>query len=105
MPFLPSVRFATQDAALIELMFAAKNAEPSAALQEGSARLFTAVGDLVGQAQQAGALPPGDPWRLLLLLVATLQGIATLVISGRVPADQAEALTSDAVALFTPGRP
>jgi Tetracyclin repressor-like, C-terminal domain len=97
------VRFATQDAALMELMFAAKNAEPSAALQEASARLFTAFGELVGQAQQAGTLPPGDPWRLQLLLAATLQGIATLVTSGRAPAEQADGLTADAVALFTRG--
>ena len=95
------VRFATQDAALMELMFAAKNADRSAALREAPLRLFTAVGDLIGQAQQAGTLPRGDPWRLRLLLVATLQGIATLVTSGRVPAGQTDALIADAVALFT----
>jgi len=96
------VRFATQDAALMELMFAAKNAAGrSAALREASVPLFTAVGDLIGQAQQAGALPRGDPWRLRLLLVATLQGIATLVTSGRVPAGQTDALIADAVVLFT----
>jgi len=95
------VRFATQDAALMELMFAAKNAGRSAALRETSVPLFTAVGDLIGQAQKAGTLPPGDPWRLRLLLVATLQGIATLITSGRVPAGQSDALIADAVALFT----
>jgi AcrR family transcriptional regulator len=95
------VRFATQDAALMELMFAAKNSGRSAALPESSVPLFTAVGDLIGQAQQAGTLPRGDPWRLRLLLVATLQGIATLVTSGRVPAGQSDGLIADAVALFT----
>ena len=95
------VRFAIQDAALMELMFAAKNTGRSAALREASVPLFTAVGDLIGQAQQAGALPRGDPWRLRLLLVATLQGIATLITSGRAPAGQIDALIADAVALFT----
>jgi hypothetical protein len=38
------------------------------------------------------------------LLVATLQGIATLVPSGRAQAKQADALITDAVALFTRGQ-
>jgi AcrR family transcriptional regulator len=98
------VRFAARDAALLELMFAAKNAGQPDALREASARLFTAVGDLIGQGQQAGTLPPGDPERLRLLLIATLQGIAALVTSGRAPARQIDALITDAVALFTPNR-
>jgi hypothetical protein len=62
--------------------------------------VFAAVGDLISQGQQAGMLPPGDPERLRLLLVATLQGIATLVTSGRAQAGQADALVADAVTLF-----
>jgi AcrR family transcriptional regulator len=109
------VGFATRDAALLELMFAAKNAGPdaknagpgaknadqSAALSEASERLFTTVGELIRQGQQTGELPDGDPGRLLLLLVATMLGIAALTTSSRVPADQTDALIADAVALFT----
>jgi AcrR family transcriptional regulator len=98
------VRFATRDAALLELMFGAKNAEPSAAVREASERLFTTVGDLIGQGQQAGQLPPGDPARLRLLLVATLQGIASLITSGRIQDTQIDALIADTVALFTRSR-
>jgi len=98
------VRFATSDPALMELMFAAKNAERSAKLREASARLFTTFGDLIRQWQQAGTLPPGDPERLRLLLIATLQGIAALVTSGRAQPGQADALITDAVALFTHGQ-
>jgi AcrR family transcriptional regulator len=98
------VRFAIQDAALMDLMFGAKNDRPSDALRETSARLFTTVGDLIDEAQESGTLPPGDPWRLRLLLFATLQGIAGLVTSGRVPAEQADPLIADAVTLFTRGR-
>jgi len=85
----------------MDLMFAAKNTGQSDALREASARLFTEVGDLIDQAQQVGTLPPGDPGRLRLLLVAMLQGIAALVTSGRAPAGQSDALITDAVALFT----
>jgi AcrR family transcriptional regulator len=95
------VRFATRDAALLELMFAAKNAEQPVALQQASARLVTAVGDLIRQGQQAGTFPSGDPERLRLLLLATLQGIAALVTSGKVQPAQADALIIDAAALFT----
>jgi AcrR family transcriptional regulator len=98
------VRFATRDPALVELMFAAKDAERSAALREASGRLFASFGDLIRMGQQAGALPPGDPERLRLLLIATLQGIAVLITSGRAQPGQADALITDAVALFTHGR-
>jgi AcrR family transcriptional regulator len=97
------VRFAARDAALVELMFAAKNAGQSPGLSEASERLFATVGDLIAQGQQAGALPPGNPERLRLLLVAVLQGIAVLVASGRAAPAQADALIADAVALFARG--
>jgi len=98
------VRFATRDAALLELMFAAKNAGQPSTLPEAAERLFTATGDLISEGQQAGTLPPGDPERLRLLLIATLQGIAALITSGRAPAGQDDALITDAVALFTHGQ-
>ena len=111
------VRFATEDTALMELMFTVKKAGSSAAPssaqsgapssaqsgapQEGSTRLFFAAGDLIRQGQQAGQLPPGDPERLRLLLIATVQGIATLVTSGRISTGQAATLIDDTVVLFT----
>ena len=98
------VRFAIRDAALLDLMFGAKNAknvEPPEALQEAAERVFTAFGDLIDQGQQAGVLPPGDLERLRLLLVAAMQGIAALVTSGRVQPGQVDPLIADAIALFT----
>jgi AcrR family transcriptional regulator len=99
------VRFATRDAALMELMFAAKNAADSAGTREAAARLFAVIGDLIGEGQQAGVLPAGDPDRVQLLFGATLQGIAVLVSSGRIQPGQADMLISDAIALFTRGQP
>ena len=75
-----------------------------AALQEASERLFTAFGDLIRRGQQDGVPPPGDPERLHLLLIATLQGIAALVTSGRTQPGQTDALVTDAVTLFTHGQ-
>ncbi len=103
------VRFATRDAALMELMFSAKNAAGSAGPREAAAHLFDVIGDLIGQGQQAGTLPPDDPYRVQLLFGATLQGIAAFVTSGRIPAGQADTLITDVIALFTraqaPARP
>ncbi|MCO5973329.1 TetR/AcrR family transcriptional regulator [Actinoallomurus soli] len=98
------VRFATTDGALLDLMFGAKTATRSAGLRAASERLFTEFGDLVRRWQRGGALPPGEPERLRLLLIATLQGIASLVASDRVQAAQADALITDAVTLFAPCR-
>jgi AcrR family transcriptional regulator len=95
------VRFAIRDAALLELMFGAKNAQPPDTLRAAADRVFTAFGDLIDQGQQAGVLPPGDPERLRLLLVAAMQGIASLVTSGRVQPEQVDPLIADAIALFT----
>ena len=94
------MRFAARDAALLDLMFAAKSAGRSPALPTASERLFTTVGDLITQGQRDGALPPGDPERLRLLLVAVMQGIAALVTSDRARPEQADALITDAVSLF-----
>jgi AcrR family transcriptional regulator len=94
------MRFATEDAALVDLMFAAKSAARTGAAPESSVPLFATVADLIDQGQQAGRLPPGDPEHLRLLLAAILQGIAALVTSGRARPDQTDALITDAIALF-----
>jgi AcrR family transcriptional regulator len=95
------IRFATRDAALLELMYTAKRGEQSAALRDAFGRVFAAVDGLVRHGQQAGKLQPGDPERVRLLLFATMQGIATLVTSGALDARQIDELIGDAVALFT----
>ncbi|HEX6524802.1 MAG TPA: TetR/AcrR family transcriptional regulator [Streptosporangiaceae bacterium] len=99
------VRFATRDAALTELMFTAKNDAGSSGSREAAERLFTVIGDLIGQGQQAGLLPPGDPYRLQLLFGAILHGIAAFAAGGRIPPEQADTLIAGAIDLFTQGRP
>ena len=86
-------------------MFAAKSAGQPGTLPEASEQLFSAAYELIRQGQEAGVLPPGDTERVRLLLIATLQGIAALINSGRAPAGQADALVADAVALFTRAGP
>jgi AcrR family transcriptional regulator len=97
------VRFATRDAALLELMFAGKHREPSGTLHEAADRAFAVMLDLIEQGQAAGALEPGEPERVGLVLFATIQGIAALVAAGIVAPDQLDELVTDAIAHFLRG--
>jgi AcrR family transcriptional regulator len=97
------VRFATQDAALLELMYVVKRSQHSAALDDAFGRLFTTFDALNRQGQQAGALRSGDPGRVRLLVLATIQGIAALVTSGGIDDRVTKDLIADTAALFARG--
>jgi AcrR family transcriptional regulator len=97
------VRFATRDAALLELMFAGKHREESGALHEAADRAFSVLLELIAQGQAQGALEPGEPERVGLVLFATVQGIAALVTGGMVADEQVDGLVADAVAHFLRG--
>jgi len=93
------VRFAVHEAALLEIMFAAKVEDPSPAVAAAADRLFETMSGIVADGVQAGLLVQGDVPRLTLLMSATAQGIAGLVASRRVPPELGELLLDDLVAL------
>ena len=97
------VRFATVDAALLELMFAGKHGGQSAALNEAADRAFAVILELILEGQAAGVLEPRAPERVGLLMFATMQGIAALVASGIVDPKDVEGLVADAVERFLHG--
>jgi AcrR family transcriptional regulator len=97
------VRFATRDAALLELMFAVKTREPSGVLHEASERAFSVVLELIELGQADAVIERGDPERVALVLFATIQGIAALVTGGIVAVEQVDELVADAVAHFLRG--
>ena len=97
------IRFATEDAALLELMYVVKRGQHSAELDDAFGRLLTMFDDLIRQGQHADELQPGDPARVRLLLLAAIQGIAALVTSGSVNAGQTDELIADTVELFAHG--
>jgi AcrR family transcriptional regulator len=97
------VRFATRDAALLELMFAGKHREESGTLHEAADRAFAVMIERIDQGQAQGALEPGPPERVGRVLFATLQGIAALVTGGMVQAEQLDELVADAIAHFLRG--
>jgi AcrR family transcriptional regulator len=97
------VHFATRDAALLALMFASKHGEQSEAFHEAADRAFSVLLELIEQGQAAGAIEPGEPERVGLVLFATIQGIAALVTSGMVDSEQLHELLADAIDHFLRG--
>jgi AcrR family transcriptional regulator len=101
---LAYVRFAISDAALLELMFTGKEREHAGVLHEASDRAFSIILELIEEGQANGALEPGEPERVGLLLFATMQGIAALVTVGIVAPAQVDSLVADAIGRFLHGR-
>ncbi len=97
------VRFATRDAALLELMFAGKHHEQSGALHEAADQAFAVMLGLIEQGQQDGILESGEPERVGLVLFATIQGIAALITGGMVQPEQLDELVGDAIDRFLGG--
>ena len=97
------IRFATRDAALLELMFAGKHQEQSGHLEQAAERAFSVLLELIEQGQTDGVLEAGSPERVGLVLFATIQGIAALVTGGMVEAEQVDGLVADAIAHFLRG--
>jgi AcrR family transcriptional regulator len=77
---LAYVRFATEHAALLELMFAGKHRSDS--LHEAADRAFAAPLALFATAQASGQVVPGDPERVGIVALATLHGLASLANNG-----------------------
>ena len=98
------VRFAVRDSALLELMFAGKHRdEASSVLSDAADRAFATMLELIAQGQREGALEPGDPERVGMVLFATIHGIAALVTGGMVAPEQVAEVLDDAIAHFLRG--
>jgi AcrR family transcriptional regulator len=97
------VRFATADAALLELMFAVKRRGQAGALHEAADRAFSVILELIEQGQVDGVLAQIEPERIGLLPFATMRGIAALVTGGMIDDDQLDELVADATAHFLRG--
>ncbi|MFB4269392.1 TetR/AcrR family transcriptional regulator [Nonomuraea sp. GTA35] len=97
------LRFATEDAALLELMFTGKHREGADRLVAAAAAPFGLMDDLIAQGQAQGVLEPGDSQRVGIVLFATLHGIATLVNGNLVVPELLDGLVEAAVDQFMRG--
>ncbi len=97
------LRFATEDAALLELMFAGKHREGADRLVAAAAAPFGLMQGLIAQGQEQGVLEPGDPEHTGIVLFATLQGIATLINGGMLAPELLDGIVATAVDQFLRG--
>ncbi|MGV9249573.1 TetR/AcrR family transcriptional regulator [Streptomyces sp. NPDC003710] len=91
------LRFAVERAALLQLMFAAKHDEQSSQeLRELGHQALEIAASVITEAQQSGAVRPGDPVRLAQVAFSTVHGLATLAVGGLLddtPLDEAADLS------------
>ena len=97
------VRFATRDAALLELMFSTKHRDGAEEVREAAAAAFGPLPGLMEQGQAEGLLAAGTSSRAGIMLLATVLGIATLINGGMVGSERLDELVDAAVDQFLRG--
>ncbi|MCP3012463.1 TetR/AcrR family transcriptional regulator [Nocardiopsis dassonvillei] len=100
---LAFARFATENAALLELMNSGKHRPGATRLAEAAEAAFGQVRELIEEGQERGALEHGDPERIGIILYATVQGLATMVNGDMIDADRLDGLVETAVEQFLRG--
>ena len=95
--------FATENAALLELMYTGKHSPDAPQIAKAAEAPFQLMNELIEQGQAEGALQPGDPERIGIILLATLQGIASLINGDIVKPDLLDGLVDTAVEQFLRG--
>ncbi|MEV4177841.1 TetR-like C-terminal domain-containing protein [Nonomuraea sp. NPDC049709] len=96
-------RFATENAALLELMYTSKHRPGATRIVRAAEAPFKLMSELIVQGQEQGALQAGDPERIGIVLFATLQGIASLINGNIVKAELLDGLVETAVEQFLHG--
>ncbi|MFI6345738.1 TetR/AcrR family transcriptional regulator [Streptomyces sp. NPDC050560] len=97
------VRFATENAALTELMNSSKHRPGATAVAEAAAATFGQIGDLIKDGQERGELEGDDPEETGLIIYATVLGITSMLNSGMIEPARLEGLVGTAVTQFLRG--
>ncbi|HEY8721619.1 TetR/AcrR family transcriptional regulator [Pengzhenrongella sp.] len=98
------VRFATEDPALLDLMFTHKHqADASDELKAAANAGLACVVAMVERGQARGDLVDGDPQSIAMVLFATLQGITSFANADIVDPQSLDELTTYAVELLLGG--
>lgn len=78
------IAFAGEHPALLELMFASKQRAGADRVRDSADRAFAIPVAAIAEAQVTGELAPGDPGRVAVVTLATLQGLATMANGGMI---------------------
>ena len=95
--------FATDNAALLELMYTSKHGPGAERIVKAAEAPFEMLHQLLIEGQAQGALEAGDPERIGIVLFATLQGIATIINGNIVKPELLDGLVETAVEQFLRG--
>jgi len=96
--------FATDNPALLSVMFARKHSETSGAeIAEAVAAAFAHPTALLTEGQARGEVIDGDPEVIGVTVLAAIQGLATFVGSGFVTPEQSQRMLEDVVATLMRG--
>ncbi len=90
------VRFALDNGALMQLMFAGWPGAGGSMTREAAERFFALGRSMLGEPDARG------PGVMPYLLAGTLEGISALVIAGRLPLDQVDGVVDAAVQMMLP---
>lgn len=96
-------RFATENAALLELMYTSKHRPGATRIVKAAEAPFGLMNELIIQGQAQGALHAGDPQRIGMVLFATLQGIASVINGNIVKPELLDGLLETATEQFLRG--
>ncbi|GAA2265974.1 TetR family transcriptional regulator [Streptomyces ruber] len=96
-------RFATENAALNDLMNSSKHHPGAPSVTEAAAAAFGQIIELMEEGQAQGMLAEGDCEDVGLILYATALGITAMVNSGLVGPERLDGLVQDAVSQFLRG--
>jgi hypothetical protein len=89
------VQFATDNPALLELMFTSKHqADASPELQDAATASFSRLAALVELGQSTGELVEGDLQQIGIVLFAALQGITSLANTNMIDTRELDKLTA-----------
>ncbi|GGP34016.1 TetR/AcrR family transcriptional regulator [Saccharothrix coeruleofusca] len=97
------LRFATENAALLDLMYTSKHRPGATRIIKAAEAPFGLMNDLIVQGQEQGALEAGAPERIGIVLFATLQGIASIVNGNIVKPELLDGLVETAAQQFLRG--
>ncbi|MFF4337821.1 TetR/AcrR family transcriptional regulator [[Kitasatospora] papulosa] len=97
------VLFATENAALTELMNSSKHRPGATAVTEAAAAAFDQISDLIEDGQERGELEGDDPEETGLIIYATVLGITSMLNSGMIEPARLEGLVGTAVTQFLRG--
>ena len=96
-------RFATENAALMELMYASKHRSDATRVLAAAVAPFELMHEVVARGQADGDIVAGDTERIGIVLFATLQGIAAIINGRIVRPELLDGLVETAVEQFLRG--